>query len=263
MTRVNFTTVTQSVLSALLLLFLCHSNAQIPNDQFPRNLEFNSAFSGAQGTETSAINAVHAVEKSQEAADKHYQEKRYQQAYEMYKVLAEHGDKFSQYRLAYMYENGYSVTRDMQQAFAWSYLAAENGDPGMLKYHRYVRSKFTGAQLKKAKQLAGQYLHEYGTFAQANKANKLLSRESRQCTGSRIGNSCHKIRASGWKCGLVSGNNMPATDCMMLGMVGLPGIAGLQPADLRKARQNLTLLQEIYNPGEVELGELRFIEIRQ
>jgi len=260
MNRTMTPTFSQAALTGMLLLVFFTSSAQIPNEEVLNEFFSSSAFSGAQGTETSSINAVHALEKSQELADQLYQDKDYPRAFRMYEALAEHGDKFSQYRLAYMYEHGYSVAKDMRLAFAWSYLAAENGDPGIVKYHRYIRTKFDDTALRQVKPLAAQYLQKYGTYAQASKAKSLISREMRACSGSRTGSSCNKIRASGWKCGIVSGDNVPASDCMMLGMVGLPGFAGLQPADMRKAQQNLNRLQDMYHPGKVELGELRVIK---
>jgi len=242
------------------LLYALDSMAQIPNDFFPINLEFNSGISGAQGTETSAINAVHALEKAQEMADQHYSEKRYGRAFRMYQKLAEAGDKFSQYRMAFMYQHGYGVKQDMELAFIWSYLAAETGDPGFVQYHKQVRERMNDQQLDRAKPMAVSHLRQFGTFAQAVRAKELISKELRKCSGSRTGNTCHKVRASGWKCGLASADGLPAPDCMMLGMVGLPGFAGLHPADIRVVQRNLGKLQDMYAPGEVEIGELRVLE---
>jgi len=80
--------------------------------------DFNNSFGGTAGTDPSATNAVHALEKSQQRADDHYQAERYEQAYSMYRKLAEYGDKFSQYRVAFMHQHGRGVAKDIMKAFA-------------------------------------------------------------------------------------------------------------------------------------------------
>jgi len=225
--------------------------------------DFNNSFGGTAGTDPSVTNAVHALEKAQQRADEQYKAERYERAFSMYKTLAEYGDKFSQYRVAFMHQHGRGVPQDPMQTFAWSYLAAENGEPGFVKYHKQVRKQFTGEDLKRAKQLAGEYLRDYGTYAQASRARGLISREMRKCSGSRTGATCNKVSSSGWQCGLASGNDIPDPDCLTLGMVGIPALVGLQPADMRKAQKNLALLQDRYNPGRVELGELEVVDDEQ
>jgi len=221
---------------------------------------FSGAFGGAAGTDTSGQNAVHALEKAQQRADEHYKAERYERAYNMYRTLAEYGDKFSQYRVAFMHQHGRGVEKDLQHAFAWSYVAAEAGDQAFVKYHRQIREPFYGEDLQRAKKLASQYLADYGIYAQASRARGLISREMRKCSGSRTGSSCSKVSSSGWQCGLASGDEVPASKCLTLGMVGLPGLAGLQPADMRRTQKSLARLQDEYNPGRVELGELEMVE---
>ncbi|GAB4118593.1 MAG: hypothetical protein Tsb0027_12100 [Wenzhouxiangellaceae bacterium] len=144
-----------------------------------------------------------------------------------------------------------------------TFLAAENGDSSFVNYHRQIRQQFEGDQLTRAKQLAGQHLEKYGMYAQASRARGLIAKEMRKCSGSRTGNSCSKVNTIGWQCSLYSGNDIPEPDCLTLGMVGLPGLAGLQPADMRKAQKNLAQLQDRYNPGRVELGELEVVDEEQ
>ncbi len=245
------------IICSLLISFA--SNAQYSSADSP-SLAYGNSFGGAQGTDTTSSNAVIALTKAQERADEHYKAKRYERAYNMYKTLAEYGDKFSQYRVAFMHHSGRGVPKDMTEAFAWSYVAAEAGDEGFVKYHRQVREQFSDSEIKSAKQLAGNYLQDYGMYAQASRAKSYISKEMRKCSGSRVGSSCNKISASGWQCGASTAGELPNADCLTLGMVGIPALAGLQPADMRQAQKNLSILQDKYNPGRVELGELEMIE---
>jgi len=253
----TFTNLGQCIAGCVLLLLVANVCGQEVNEG---SNAFSGAFGGAAGFDTSAQNAVHALDKAQERADEHYKAERYERAYNMYRTLAEYGDKFSQYRVAYMHQHGRGVEKDLEQTFAWSYVAAEAGDSAFVKYHRQIRKQFTGDALQRVKQMAGEYLADYGVYAQATRARSLISKEMRKCSGSRTGNTCNKVASSGWKCGLASGDEVPAPDCLTLGMVGLPGLAGLQPADMRNTQKNLALLQDQYNPGRVELGELETIE---
>ena len=88
-------------------------------------------------------------------------------------------------------------------------------------------------------------LADYGIYAQASRARGLISREMRKCSGSRTGSSCSKVSSSGWQCGLASADEVPASKCLTLGMVGLPGLAGLQPADMRKAHRRVLLVYKM------------------
>jgi len=250
------------LLATSLLLISMAATAQLSSADIPSSA-FGNSFSGVAGTDASASNAVVALTKAQERADEHYKAERYERAYNMYHTLAEYGDKFSQYRVAFMHHYGRGVEKDLTKAFAWSYVAAESGDDAFVKYHRQVREQFASDQLIQAKQLAGQYLQDYGMYAQASRARSYISREMRKCSGSRTGNSCNKVSSAGWQCGAGTAGELPNADCLTLGMVGIPALAGMQPADMRKTQKNLALLQDRYNPGRVELGELEIVEDEQ
>lgn len=248
-----FKKILTATIFCMLSMTVCAQDSQ-PSGNFGLG-----GFGGAAGFDSSGQNAVHALEKAQQRADEHYKAERYERAYNMYHTLAEYGDKFSQYRVAFMHHYGRGVERDLEQAFAWSYVAAEAGEPAFVKYHRQIRSQFTADQLPPLKKLAGQYLADYGVYAQATRARGLISKEMRKCSGSRTGNTCNKVSSSGWNCGLASADDVPTSECLTLGMVGLPGLSGMQPADIRNTQKNLSLLQDQYNPGRVELGELEVI----
>ena len=58
----------------------------------------------------------------------HYNNQNYNQAFNIFKKLAEQGDAAAQNELGYMYENGEGVRQDDAQAVAWYRKAAEQGD---------------------------------------------------------------------------------------------------------------------------------------
>ena len=51
----------------------------------------------------------------------------YELAFKYYMMAAEAGDPESQYYVALMYENGYGVEQDMEEAMKWYERSAEQG----------------------------------------------------------------------------------------------------------------------------------------
>lgn len=220
---------------------------------------FGNSLQGAGGIDTGSINAVLAFKGLQEKADEHYKAERYEQAFTHYLRLAEYNDKFSQYRIGSMYAAGRGVPKNSVLAYAWTYVAAETRQKGLVNYHIKIRESLTPAELDRGRERANEYLQDYGTFAMANKARKLIRREKRSCTGSRVGSSCDKVASASGNCGS-SSQGVLSSSCMTLGAVGLPAVSGLQPSDLRTAERQLDQMIDQYNPGRVELGELEIIE---
>lgn len=211
------------------------------------------------GSNLSTVNAVLAFSKMQEAADAEYKAERYEKAFEYYHELAKFNDKFSQYRVGYMYATGRGVEKDMPKAYAWTYIASETRLKAFVNYHVKVRSELSPTELARGKELANEYFKDYGTFAVASNARRLIRKQKRQCTGSRVGSSCDRNSSNGINCGLTS-QGVIGRECLTLGAIGLPSVSGLQPADLRAAEKQLGVLIDTYNPGRVELGELELIE---
>ncbi|GAB4198934.1 MAG: hypothetical protein Tsb002_34160 [Wenzhouxiangellaceae bacterium] len=220
---------------------------------------FGNNVQGINGVDGGNINAVQAFNRLQEAADKAYKDKDYERAYDMYHRLAEFGDKFSQYRIAYMHQNGVGVEKDPIEAFAWSYVSAETKKKGLVNYHVALRDRLAENDKALAMEKAEQYLEDYGLYAIADNARQLIRDQRKQCVGSRLGNSCERISSSGITCNAFDAG-MPGNACLTLGSVGLPALIGMQPQDVRLVENNLRNIMEQYSPGTVELGELEIIE---
>jgi len=219
---------------------------------------FANSFTGAQGIEQINQNAVLAFKQAGAQADALYERGNYKHAFRQYEDMAKYGDKFSQLRLAVMYELGRGVDKDMLQAFAWSYVAAETGHEQYKNYHKMVRAQMTPEQIKSAKQTTRDYQIDYGMFAAADNANTIVNRTLRMCTGSKLGSRCDRVSANGVSCAL-NNYGIPDKGCIQLGMLGIPAVQGMMPLDLRIARSNLVKLKEAYNPGRTEYRELRLI----
>lgn len=222
-------------------------------------LDFGNSVLGIAGSEAGTVNAVLAFKKMQETADAEYKAERYKQAFNYYHELAKFNDKFSQYRIGYMYATGRGVEKDMPKAYAWTYVASENRQKGYVNYHVKVRSELSPAELAAGRELANEYLEHYSTFAVASDAQRLIRKQKRQCTGSRVGSSCDRTASTGLNCGLTS-QGLIGRECLTLGAIGLPSVSGLQPADLRNVERQLKVLIDTYSLGHVKLGELELIE---
>ncbi|MDA3934951.1 MAG: hypothetical protein PF630_11600 [Gammaproteobacteria bacterium] len=219
---------------------------------------FRDSFAGAEGTANNGQNAVMAFKEAVAQTDRLYAHGDYDNAFPRYLTMAKYGDKFSQYRLAVMYELGRGVDKDLIQAFAWSYVAAETGHKQFKDYHKAVRAQLIPEQINSAKQITRDYQIDYGMYAAADNANSVVNKTLKSCTGSRVGARCDRVSSQSVSCSL---NNfgIPDKNCLQLGMLGIPGVMGMQPVDLRTARGNLSRLKDEYNPGRIEYRELRLI----
>lgn len=259
-------------LTALALLFISpvYAGPIDFNLNPPRNLgeqagpdlafQNYNAVDGAQGISNGTVNAVHAFEKLQKTADEFYAAKEYSKAYDAYLQLAKLNDKFSQYRISVMHFFGRGVKQNLAEAYAWSYIAAEARQKGYVNNHVYIRDLLNEQELQNGRQLVDDYHLEYGTFAIASEARKLIRQERRTCVGSRTGGSCDRVGAFGVNCGVTTPKGSLARTCLVFGSVGLPGVPSMLPADIYAMENQLELMIDHYNPGFIELGDLEIIE---
>ncbi len=206
-----------------------------------------------------SMNAVQSLRQAQQAADDAYANQKYKTAYQRYMKLAEVGDKFAQFRLAVMYENGQHIEQDIISAYAWSYLAAENQRKEFMNYHASIRAKLNPIQLEQGRLLAGDLIKKYGLYRQSVEAEKLLMKTLRTCTGSRVGNTCDAVEVLDLTCNIQS-DRIPSPSCLRIGTMGLQAIVGSFPLQIKHVRQNLLDFMSRYNPGRVELGDFELID---
>jgi len=203
------------------------------------------------------MNAKQALEQMQQRADLAYTDGDYARAYRLYDKMQKIGDHFSEYRLATMYENGWYVEQNLIEAYAWSYLAAESGRQAYRDYHESIKQKLSAADLKSARERAGNLIVENGVYVNMVENRRLLRDASRKCTGSRLGSRCDAVSLAAFNCS--TANELePDLECLRIGSLGLASLA-TAPADLKAIQKAIDDYIDQYQPGRVELGDFELI----
>ncbi|MDA3934862.1 MAG: hypothetical protein PF630_11135 [Gammaproteobacteria bacterium] len=213
----------------------------------------------AQAIDGGNMNAVASLQIAQQRADEAYKNGDYKLAFRRYQKLAEVGDKFAQFRLAVMYEDGLHVEQSLIEAYAWSYVAAESDRKEFRDYNARIKQLLNEEELATARKHAGNRVTEFGLYKQASDAYKLLLGTIRSCTGSRVGNTCASVKVIDMTCSIAS-DELPGQNCLRIGTMGLESIVGNFPLTVRKAKENLQNFMDAYNPGRVELGDFELID---
>jgi len=206
------------------------------------------------------MNALQALENYRQRADKAYDSGHYRRAFDMYRDLATIGDKFSQYRLATMYESGLYVEPDPLTAYAWSYVAAETDIAPLREYHDGIKRTLNAEQLAAARLKAADLLNQYGLYANALDAKRMLRDELKKCTGSRTGSRCDRVSVTSFDCNASNDRGRPTLTCLRIGSMGLLSVAGTFPATLRSLNLALDTTIQNYQPGVVEFGDFELID---
>ncbi|MBU1188860.1 MAG: hypothetical protein KKC01_07515 [Gammaproteobacteria bacterium] len=213
---------------------------------------FNSPLGGA-------TNAKLTLQMLQQRADLAYASGQDKRAWKLYQQLADVGDKFAQFRIASMYEDGRHVQRDLVQAHSWAALAAETGRKEFRQYQTQLRTQLNASQLADSEQLTQDLIAEYGIFNQAVTALDVLRDGVTKCTGSRVGSRCDRVESAMLGCS-ISSDYPPDGHCLRIGSLGLADIRGSFPANLRSIEKALHVFVNEYNPGRVELGDFEWFE---
>ena len=137
--------------------------------------------------QTDAVYAKETQEYRAEA-DQYYQERNFTKAYKIYYKLAKKGDYHSQGQVSKMYAKGEYKKVNPTEAYAWSVLAAEGGDPELTGASEELlqRAPDQAAAQKKAESLK----KKYGKLAleekEARYAKRNINKPVNSCAGSRI-----------------------------------------------------------------------------
>lgn len=169
------------------------------------------------------------------------------------------GNKFSQYRMATMHYAGLGTMPDLVEAYAWTRVAAELGDQIVLNLLEEIRAQLAPEQIDAAQKRADEYFAQYGIYASADRAQQLIRAEKRECTGSRLGSTCFQSSSSTSECNAHITTRM-AHRCLVFGSVGLAGVGGSKPLELRQVEEHIAHVLDEYRPGRIEFRELRVIE---
>ncbi|MDA3875679.1 MAG: hypothetical protein PF483_01170 [Halothiobacillus sp.] len=104
----------------LLVIIVLLLRSTDSNSQGIRTPIGSDPFRSSSGLANTSTNAVHAFTNTTKRADTLYASGTYQTAFHIYELLAELGDKYSQYRVAFMYEQAQGIEHNLLQAYAWS-----------------------------------------------------------------------------------------------------------------------------------------------
>jgi len=110
--------------------------------------------------------------------------------FDQYRELARSGDKFSQYRLARMFDAGLGTERDPERAYAWAVIAAESGDETIDAYLEDLAVRVNADPSIDPVRLEArvtQMYDAYGSLGLARRVRDDLRADVRNCSGSRVG----------------------------------------------------------------------------
>ncbi len=123
----------------------------------------------------------------QDKAEAAFEAGKYRKALWLYsKELAPVGDKFAQYMVAHMHENGLGVARDPVQAGAWYSLAAERGHEPIVAAAEAFHSTLAPGQLDAARDMAASLKEKWGDKALVKRAIRRDYELLRRMAGTRI-----------------------------------------------------------------------------
>lgn len=115
------------------------------------------------------------------------EDKNYKRAMDDFRRASRYGDKPSQGVIAEMYWNGQGVEVDRATAYAWMDLAAERAYPVLLAKREQFWAQLTPAEREAAIPIGAALYDEYGDDVAKPRLEKVLLREKRRMTGSRVG----------------------------------------------------------------------------
>ena len=128
-------------------------------------------------------------QQKREKADQYYQRGDYGKAFNMYLKLAKLGNQHSQKRVSHMYATGEGTSVDLEDAYAWSVLAAENGSLALLEKSNELKQRVPDKA--EAEEKASKLIKRYGQAALKEKAASKERHKANHamggCTGSRLG----------------------------------------------------------------------------
>lgn len=190
---------------------------------------------------------------------KAYQTRRYDEAIGRFEVAAGYADKYSQHYLSLIHWHGVGTPVDRVQAYIWSDLAAERGNPRLLAIREKMWSQLSAREQAKIPDEGAAYYARYGDDVAKPRAEAEMRRFARNMTGSRVGYRNQPIETGG---GPVNG--VFVTEVGSNAAAYAVSVAG-SPDELYGKEGGLRRLQTYWQEqdrlldGSVEVGELETV----
>ncbi|MEL7298675.1 MAG: hypothetical protein AAGJ86_13515 [Pseudomonadota bacterium] len=182
MTKSTHTAVTQALLIVFAAILFSPAATAAAQVEMDAQLNFPSGI-GEVG-EPPKKNIIN----SQRKAEKAYNEGRYRDAFWYYrKDLAPVGDKYAQYMVGYMMENGLGTDVDKQGAAAWYLLAAERGHEEIVKVSLDYQREMSPGELASVKARTASLKGEMGDRALIERLIRRDVDRINNMTGTRTG----------------------------------------------------------------------------
>jgi hypothetical protein len=122
-----------------------------------------------------AVHKQSVTTRLQISADQLFTQRQYQPAFDAYQKLAQQGDKFAQYRLALMFDNGWGTEPSLLQAYAWVSVAAEFQTFFLLRYWQELEQRISAEDQPRADALALDLYRQYSATALARDLRRVES----------------------------------------------------------------------------------------
>ena len=190
---------------------------------------------------------------------KAYQTRRYDEAIGRFEVAAGYADKYSQHYLSLIHWHGVGTPVDRVQAYIWSDLAAERGNPRLLAIREKMWSQLSAREQAKIPDAGAAYYARYGDDVAKPRAEAEMRRFARNMTGSRVGYRNQPIETGGGP-----DNGVFDTEVGSNAAAYAVSVAG-SPDELYGKEGGLRRLQTYWQEqdrlldGSVEVGELETV----
>jgi len=157
-------------------------------------------------THTSNVMAKKELADFHAEAAKYYEEGNFKKAYKTYFKLAKIGDHKSQYWVAQMYARGEGKDVDIEEAYAWSYLAAESGNDVAIEKSTVLLER--NEDKTAAQNRADKLMRKYGKAAQAERAERIAKQDAGRRSGACVGSRLTCQRGSAYDAPVTSGRGI-------------------------------------------------------
>jgi len=127
-----------------------------------------------------------------------FENENYAQALAEYQRLADNGEKFAQYRLGLMHYFGLGTEKNIEQAYAWMTVAAEEDIQILRKFQLLIWDEMDFDQRERATEMAIINEAKSGTVVVDSTSNRKKRNRSKKCTSSRVGAGCDRVETFGF-----------------------------------------------------------------
>lgn len=174
-------------------------------------------------------------------------QKRWSDAFELFRRAARYADKYSQHRVSLMYWHGVGVAKDRALAYAWADLSAERMYPQFVLQREKMWLQLSEAERAEAVAKGQAVYDEFGDHVAKKRFTDAMAHAKRQVTGSRTGSVGNLAVTS------------PGAGNSLTGLGG-PSVGEIY-ADARWDEERYWKVEDaLWKNGSVNVGELETVD---